>query len=159
MNFKHIPAHMDELLMKHATYYPLTGKLEVKGWCETLNGNGYIRFTKRINGTTYDILAHRLAMRMLIGTWHFGIIDHINRDKLDNRAKNIRVVSSSTNNHNRNKGTGNYTSQYVGVSWSKTAKKFQATICIDLKRNHLGYFSTEFAAHKAYVTAKALVSH
>lgn len=46
------------------------------------------------------------------------VIDHINRNKLDNRRENLRHVNRSFNNHNRKK-KDNMTSKYKGVSKNK----------------------------------------
>ncbi len=52
--------------------------------------------------STEDILLHRLIMQdeinKLEGT---GVIDHISHNKLDNTRKNLRVVTYSDNNRNR----------------------------------------------------------
>lgn len=45
------------------------------------------------------------------------IIDHIDRNKLNNTSKNLRIVSLSENNHNRTVAQ-NISSKYLGVCWS-----------------------------------------
>lgn len=47
------------------------------------------------------ILAHRMAWFLHTGEWPDGPIDHINRDRDDNRIVNLRVVSAAENNRNR----------------------------------------------------------
>lgn len=54
---------------------------------------GYM--VKRVNDRIYKV--HRLV----IGASDGDIVDHINRDKLDNRLINLRIVSKSQNNRNR----------------------------------------------------------
>ena len=44
--------------------------------------------------------AHRLAWLHFYGEWPNGDIDHINRDRMDNRIVNLRDVSRSVNIHN-----------------------------------------------------------
>jgi hypothetical protein len=66
--------------------------------------------------------------------------DHINRNKLDNRASNIRFVSPSNNNFNRSR-------RYrPGVSFLKRAKKYQAQLVV-------GIYDTEVEAHEAWLEA------
>jgi len=44
----------------------------------------------------------------------------------------------------------NKTSKYKGVCWSKSKNKWRASIHMNKKQNHLGYFDTEIEAHKFY---------
>lgn len=66
-------------------------------------------------------------------------VDHINRDRLDNRKSNLRVVSYNLNGFNKGKQSNN-TSGYVGVSWDKRKRKWEASIKVDRKKRFLGYF-------------------
>lgn len=92
-----------------------------------------------------QIFMHRLVMNATSGQ----IVDHINRNGLDNRRDNLRFTS-----HQGNKANGirrKATSKYVGVSrTTKIAKPFKAVVKHDGKPLHLGYFATEIEAAKAY---------
>lgn len=77
------------------------------------------------------------------------LVDHINRDRLDNRKSNLRLVNDSLNGLNR-KTQVNNTSGYRGVYWSKQKNKWQAVISIEKKRVHLGFFKDKKKAHIAY---------
>lgn len=81
---------------------------------------------------------HRLVLNAKEGEE----VDHINRNPLDNRRKNLRIVTRSQNNRNRGG---------KGYSFHKKRKKWEAQICINRKIKHLGYFSTEIDARKAYL--------
>ncbi|UQJ95255.1 putative homing endonuclease [Klebsiella phage CPRSA] len=50
----------------------------------------------------------------------------------------------------KRKGQKNNKSGYRGVCWSSRAEKYRATIGIDGKQIHLGYFDTPEEASKAY---------
>jgi hypothetical protein len=50
------------------------------------------------------------------------------------------------------------TSKYKGVSWYSRGKKWVAVVQFNKKRHHLGYFTDEIAAAKAY-DKKAKVLH
>ncbi len=76
-------------------------------------------------------------------------IDHINRDKLDNRKANLRVVTRSQNNANR-RSFANSTSKYKGVHWNKKSGLWEAAIRKDNKQVSLGMYKTELAAASAY---------
>lgn len=99
-------------------------------------------------------LAHRLAWLYIYGCLPEKHIDHINREKSDNRIDNLREVSNSQNHWNLNTNSAN-TSGYTGVSWNKRAKKWHSYIHAQGKRKHLGLFNTPEEAHAAYVEAKA----
>lgn len=47
-----------------------------------------------------NVYAHRVIRALLDGEWPAGEIDHINRDKTDNRPENLRVVTHSENRLN-----------------------------------------------------------
>lgn len=63
----------------------------------SINGNGY--FAGTINGKS--LLAHRVIWALHYGHWPVGVIDHINRNRTDNRIENLRDTDVSTNNLNR----------------------------------------------------------
>lgn len=66
-------------------------------------------------------------------------IDHISRDKLDNRKSNLKICSQFENNKNQPIRKDNK-SGVVGVH--KRFRKFQAKIGIKGKKIHLGTFAT-----------------
>jgi len=101
----------------------------------TLNNYGYYQtfvFSKLE-------LNHRLIWLLVHGSWPTGQIDHINRNKKDNRICNLREVSHSQNQQNQSKYCNN-TSGHLGVHRYKTTPKWQAYITVNRKRIHLGYF-------------------
>ncbi len=67
-------------------------------------------------------------------------IDHINRNKLDNRKKNLRPVTKAENGWNRGKNKNN-TSGYKGVSYVKRTGRFEVKIKKDGMTIFGGYFS------------------
>lgn len=93
---------------------------------------------------------HQLVAMAFLGHTPCGmklVIDHINDNKLDNRAENLQIV---TNRFNTFKTQGKYSSKYKGVSWYKPTQKWVAQIYIDAKTFNLGYFEKEYDAHVAY---------
>lgn len=68
------------------------------------------------------------------------VADHINRNKLDNRIENLRVVSRGDNSANTGVSKNN-TSGYKGVVWSTKKGKWIAQTSIGGKRKHLGVFT------------------
>ena len=93
---------------------------------------------------------HWLSMHRLILNPPTGMeVDHINRDKLDNRRSNLRVCTPSQNRHNH----GNYStnkSGYNGVSFEKQTRRWYATIWHNGRNIHLGRFDSKESAAIAY---------
>ena len=109
--------------------------------------SGYAVRTKIFDGVKKTIWMHRLIM----GNPRGKEIDHINRDRLDNRRVNLRICSRTENS--RNSAFNNTISGFKGVHKSK--KRWQAHIRIGGKLIHLGLFlKIEDAAKKYDETAK-----
>lgn len=113
------------------------------------NGCGYRR------GSVLGKLqcAHRVAWAILHGAWPDGQIDHINGDRADNRAVNLRCVSHADNGRNQKRASTN-TSGATGVHWHKKLGKWQSHITIDRKTKFLGYFDNFDAAVAARKAAE-----
>lgn len=87
-----------------------------------------------VRGSSPKILMHREILNCPDNME----VDHINMNRLDNRKKNLRIVTRSQNLMNRNKQKNN-TSGYKGVSWKDN--KWYVQIGIGEKKNLcLGYF-------------------
>ena len=78
-----------------------------------------------------------------------SLIDHKDRNKLNNRKSNYRFCTSAENSKNIGILRSN-TSGYKGVCWHKQAKKWQARIEVNKIRHYLGLFKTRKEAAKAY---------
>jgi hypothetical protein len=108
--------------------------------------NGYA-----IRGTNSQgrFLMHREIMGLSPGDRI--TVDHINRDRLDNRRSNLRLLSHSDNCRNRGADRGS-TSAFVGVSWDRTHGKWIASAHWGGKRIALGAFTEEIDAALAAIT-------
>lgn len=74
-------------------------------------------------------------------------VDHINGDRLDNRRSNLRLATRKQNSRNT-KPRG--ISKYKGLNWRPERSKWLVRITTDEKRLHVGYFTDEMEAAKAY---------
>ena len=97
------------------------------------------------NGFQTRILMHRL----IIFPPKCFQVDHINNDGLDNRRRNLRIVTPTENSHNAQLQINN-TSGYRGVCYHNRDKIWMAYMTIAGKFTHLGRFTTARNAAKAY---------
>ena len=79
------------------------------------------------------------------------VIDHKDRNKLNNQVSNLRFVSQSQNLMNRGKGL-NTSSKFKGVCWHKYNKAWRAQIGVNKTSIHLGYYEVEVEAAIVYNT-------
>lgn len=96
-------------------------------------------------GIKKTILMHRIILNAKYGQ----NVDHENRNPLDNRRKNLRIATKSENSIN-SKIYKNNTSGFRGVGWHKGIKMWYASLCINQKDVHIGYYENKIDAAKAY---------
>jgi hypothetical protein len=77
------------------------------------------------------------------------MFDHADRNPFNNQKSNLRECTTKQNVRNSSKRKGT-TSQYKGVHWNKRLSKWLAKICFNGKLFHLGYFTSEVEAARAY---------
>lgn len=115
--------------------------------------------SKSINRYVVSIMGNRYLVSRIIFLWHNGylpqIVDHENRNKLDDKIGNLRAASRGENNKNCSSCKGS-TSKYLGVSLFKRDMSWHAQISINYKQTHLGYFKTQELAALAYNRAAVM---
>lgn len=62
----------------------------------TVTNSGY----RRVKAGGVRVPEHRLAWRLVRGQWPVGEVDHIDRDRLNNRIENLRIATHAENNCN-----------------------------------------------------------
>jgi hypothetical protein len=104
---------------------------------------------------SYYVTGRLGDVRTSLHRWIFNlpdklVIDHINHDTLNNTRKNLRVVTIAENNQNRrvNKSGVN------NVHWDIRRNKWRATIKINKKTKHIGYFTDIKEAEKAVIEVR-----
>lgn len=92
--------------------------------------------------------AHRLAFLYMEGYIPEYEVDHINRNRLDNRFVNLRHVSRSCNMRNKGKSIANK-SGVVGVYWKHKQCRWYSFITINKKEVYIGFYKSFEKAVKA----------
>lgn len=125
----------------------------VSQWRWYRSGKGYaVR-----NGGVEDHYRTILLHRDLLGLPRIGRepqVDHINRDRLDNRRANLRVGSAQLNAENRPSLGGS--SQYRGVYWHTAGKRWRAVGVFSGVPFTIGSWHTELEAARAAACWRAV---
>jgi hypothetical protein len=100
---------------------------------------------------SYLVLMHRQLLGLERGDDRQA--DHINRDRLDNRRENLRIVTASQNAQNQgSRGR----SSYRGVWWASNIGRWAAEVMLDGRKYSLGYFDDEETAARIASDFRAL---
>ena len=111
-----------------------SNRIKVGEVAGTMLTNGYLNIS--IDGQRYR--AHRLAWLYVYGDLPINQIDHINRNKIDNRIVNLREVSNKENHRNMPLQRNNKT-RISGVGWCRSQGRWRSHITVDGRFIHLGY--------------------
>lgn len=95
--------------------------------------------------SNHEYRIHRLIWKIQSGLDPVALIDHIDRNKLNNKWENLREATKSQNNKN---ASFKNSSGFIGVYFDNRSKKYQAAIRINGKNKSLGYFNTAEEAFK-----------
>lgn len=113
------------------------------------NRAGYLHGS--ILGTA--VYAHRLAWAMSFGAWPLHQIDHLNGNKADNRAENLRDVICAENAKNKPIPSNNH-SGTIGVHRDSKSENWVALIRVNQRNHHLGLFQNFEEARRARKAAE-----
>lgn len=122
-----------EELRRNLLYNPDTGE-----WIWLIAQSNFIQAGRRagkvVSGGYTQIFFHgkgyysaRLAWFYMTGKWPDEQIDHINRDRMDDRWCNLREATFGENQMNTGLAQNN-TSGYKGVSWRVQSQKWEARV-------------------------------
>jgi hypothetical protein len=142
----HLPMPPYDELSKYLKYDPhigvgiwlvrLSSRVRTETVAGTLAPSGYvlIKYKQKI------YKAHRLFW--FLQTKHDPAhltIDHIDKNKSNNKFLNLRLANKSHQQHNKFKPHNNVSGE-KGVCWLKGRQRYQAYIKINGKQTHLGYY-------------------
>lgn len=123
-----------------------------KGENILVNDEDYVWLSKHkwylSNG--YAINERRKKMHRLIMEANPGeIIDHVDRNKINNQRSNLRFANKCQNVHNQKK-RDNTKTIYKGVHYVKRLNSFVARCRMNFQDHFLGYYRSDIAAAYAY---------
>jgi hypothetical protein len=91
-----------------------------------IHNHGYEVVSISVNKKRKWILSHRVIWYMIYGSL-VDCIDHIDRDKLNNKLSNLRDGTNGVNQRNIKIRSDN-TSGVAGVQWHKAGQRWRSTI-------------------------------
>ncbi len=114
-----------------------------------VNGSGYLTVTFFKNGKPKTKYVHRLVVETFLEPDTLRKeVDHIDGNTINNNISNLRWVTRSENNQNKQ--------TTKGYNWDKQRNKWLAQIMVNKKSIFLGYHDTEEQAREAYLNAKKI---
>lgn len=114
-------------------------------WCTVSNKRGGLSVQTSVSGTT--LILARLILKPPPGR----LVDHIDRNGLNNSRGNLRIATNTQNQWNSTKVLGR--SGLRGVSYRSSRQRWRAMIRVDGFRIELGLYRTPEEAHEAYKKA------
>ena len=94
-------------------------------------------------------------MRMVINRWHMSVKYKVIATSVDRQEKESEKATNSKKKRKRRNLSGmerieRQESEYVGVSWSKSAQQWVSQIRVNKKVKRLGYFDSDKGAAMKY---------
>lgn len=84
----------------------------------------------------------KIGMHQVVAGWQRDsglVVDHKDRDKLNNQRSNLRLVTNSVNLHNRGINSNN-SSGHKGVYWDAERSKWNACCYVNRKKVRVGRY-------------------
>jgi hypothetical protein len=138
---------------KGFTYNPETGEITgIRGKVITRkHTQGYILLAIELDGKNITLYGYHFAWWSFYREIHEDaelVIDHVDRDKTNNRISNLKLTTRWENVINSDR-----VENCKGYYYSKQFGKWIPYVWVNQKQINLGYFSTEEEARQAYLTS------
>lgn len=116
--------------------------IESRSWYQ--DKDGYLVSSYFFNGRRRFVRFHRIVIKAKEGQF----VDHINKNRADNRKQNLRCCNRAENDRNRSPYSTN-TSGVSGVCFDRQRGKWVASISYNKKRLFIGRFTNKEDAIRA----------
>lgn len=120
------------------------GLEEMQPWLAHKTNNGYYAVKRPRDGRPM-IWLHRL----IVGASARQMVDHKNRNTLDDRQDNLRFATVAQNNRNRSRHRQGASSRFKGATL-RPSGRWEASIMVNRRTLSLGLFTDEEQAARAY---------
>jgi hypothetical protein len=134
--------------MKATVFIPVDGKVLILDlyYYRIIRGRVYKKLRQGYASINHpDGKGKSLYVHRFVTNCEYSVVDHINRNKLDNRLSNLREATKSVNSINRKAPNGR---EFKGVSRAGE-KNWRAYMTIDGTCYHLGNHKTQIDAARA----------
>ena len=125
--------------------------------------NGYKQVNLTMKGRQKTFKSSQLVAMAFLGhkpDGHKLVVDHINGNRLDDRAENLRIVTQRANVSTCFRtDNGTFSSEYVGICWDINILKWNSSIHYDGINTYLGSFDNETDASDAYQKALSKIKN
>lgn len=137
--------------IKYRYLFSSNGKAVVLVDHSTYEWAAHLAWTPNVGGKMRTGMHGRLLLhRIITNAPDSLVVDHINRNHLDNRRENLRICTNSQNLMNSSKHKDS-SSGFKGVCRCRSkTHPWRAYIVVDYKQKHLGNFKTAEEAARAY---------
>jgi len=137
MNYKEVEVYSNYIIYEDGRVWTKYYKKFLK---KQIDKYGYVTILLRQNGKSFRTTLHRLLARHFItNPQNLPHVDHIDRNKLNNNLDNLRWVSFSENNFNKNLRKTNK----LGLRYIHKVKNKNLYRIVIEKYNFVKYFKTK----------------
>lgn len=127
-------------------YFDLEDYDKLKEYLWVYDYYGYVRTTIKTENNKYNISMHKFLT-------NYTMVDHINRNGLDNRKENLRQTTDKENSVNKNIRITNK-SGIIGVYWDKHRGRWQVNVSRNNHSIYIGRFKDKNNAIVARLKAE-----
>lgn len=143
---------MSEIKLSNASGCCLVDEIDYVRLCGRtwrVRSDGYVVSNLKVGGKARTLYLHREVMDSPLNLE----VDHINRNKLDNRRENLRVATRQQNARNRRRQSNNRSGFKGVVVPAEGESKFRAVVKVEGRYKCVGYYDTKEEAAAAYDSA------
>tara|TARA_R110002012_G_C11287276_1_gene571524 strand:+ start:67 stop:546 length:480 start_codon:yes stop_codon:yes gene_type:complete len=141
MNYKIIEGYEDYRVYENGDVFNVKHNRFMKQYCAP---NGYLMISVCKDGKKKNLFVHKLIGLFIPNPENKPTVDHINRNKKDNRLINLRWATKREQEYNKGLNQNN-TSGFKGVHYQKRRNTWMAELLVNGKKFQKQCKSKEYA--------------